>query len=121
MLYDVRDPVLVSVFNYACVSADSAQCMFRQIMNKTDKVVDKDMSSDKDFANENDISAVSEWDLMSLPAFFAGEDVDLHDKLRREITALTLAKAGSIGSVRIYTLQAVALKEVLYPVKFAIY
>ena len=58
---------------------------------------------------------------MSLAAFISGEDVDLHDKLRHDITALTPAKAGSIGAVRIDMFQVVALTEVLYPVKSAIF
>ena len=54
-------------------------------------------------------------------AFIADEDIDLHAKLIRDIDALTLAKAGSIGAVRIDTFQAAALMEVLCPVKFAIF
>ena len=38
-----------------CVSIDHEQI---------DKVVDKDMSFDKDFTNEDDISDVSEWALV---------------------------------------------------------
>ena len=48
-----------SVFNCACVSAYAAQHMFRQLIRKIDKVVDKGMPFDKDFANENDLSSVS--------------------------------------------------------------
>ena len=95
--------------------------MFRQLMKKIDKVVDKCMPFDKDFTNEGYLSAVSEWALMSLVALIAGEDVNLHDKLSLDIATLIPAKAGSISMVRIDVFQAVALMEVPCPVKFAIF
>ena len=79
------------------------------------------MPFDKDFANEDDFSAMSEWNLMSLVAFVSGEDVDLNVKLRRDIATLTPAKAGSIGALKIDVFQAVALMHVIYPVKFVIF
>ena len=72
VLHDFRARVLFSVFNCVCVSEDVAQRMFRQLMSKIDKVVDKDVSFDKDFHNENDLSTVSEWALISLLALIAG-------------------------------------------------
>ena len=55
--------MLFSVFNYACVSADAAQCMLRQTMCKiahlSDK--DKDVPFDKDSSDEEDLSAVNDW------------------------------------------------------------
>ena len=90
-------------------------------MKKIVKVAEKNMLLEKCFANEDDLSAVSQWDLMSLVAFIAGEDFDLHAKFRCDIAALTLAKAGSIGVIRIDSFQAVALIEVLHPIKFAIF
>lgn len=62
-----------------------------------------------------------EFDLMPLVAFVASEDVDLHANLRSNIAALAPAKASSIGAVRMDMFQAVALMEVLHPVKFSIF
>ena len=54
-----------------------------------------------------------------LVSHISHNDVDLHANLRNDIAALTPAKAGSIGAIRLDMLQAVALMEVLFPVKFA--
>ena len=118
MLHDVIARALFSIFNHACVSTDVIPRMFRQPMNKIDEVVDNDTPFHKDFANEHELSAVCEWDLMLLAAFIAGEDVDLHANLRRDIAVLTPAKDGSTGEVMIDMFQAVPLMEVLHPIKF---
>ena len=101
VLHGIRAWVLLSVFNCSCVSTDAARHMFRQLMNKIDKRAHKDMTFEKDFSDEDDVSAVKELVLMALTAHIPGENVDLHVKLRREISELTLAKASSIGAVRI--------------------
>ena len=59
--------------------------------------------------------------LISLERRIANDDAELHVKLRRDIDALTLAKACSIGTIRLDILQVVALMELLFPVKFAIF
>ena len=56
--------------------------------------------------------------MTSIISYIAHHDVDLHDKLRRDITAFTSAKAGSIGAIRLYVMQMAALMEVLFPVKY---
>ena len=121
MLYDVKARVSISVFNHARVSAYAAWCVFRQLICKMSDSSDKDKAEpfDKDFADEEDLFAVSEWFLMSLVACTAGDDVVLHSKLRHSIAAIIPSKAGSIGTVMTDVLQVVALMKVLFPVKFA--
>ena len=56
---------------------------------------------------------------MSLAAHIEGDGVALHAKLRRNIASLIPEKSGSIDAAMKDVLQAVALIEVLFTVKFA--
>ena len=51
VLHDIRACVLFSAFNYARVSADTSQSMFRRMMGKIDGISDKDkhVTFDKHF------------------------------------------------------------------------
>ena len=89
-------------------------------MKNIDQIVDKDVPFDKDFANEHDLSVVSECALTSSTEFVSSEDIELHAKLRYDIVTPTPAKDGSAGAARIDMFQEVALMEMLHPVKFDI-
>ena len=75
--------------------------MIRQLIKHVHKIVYKDMPFDKDFSDEECLSAVKKWVLMLLATCVTGEDFDLHAKLRCDIAALTPVKASSIGTVKI--------------------
>ena len=79
--------------------------MFGELMRKIDDMSDGDMevTFDEQFADIEELFAVNEWVLMSLTRHIEIDDVELHVKLRLDI------------------LQAVALMELLFPVKFAIF
>ena len=64
---------------------------------------------------------VNEWVLTSIASLIAHDDVDLHATLRHDITSLTSVIARSLGAVRLDISQAIALMEVLYPMKHAIF
>ena len=123
MLHDVRARLLFSVFNHACVSADGAHHMFGELMRKIDDMSDgdKDVSFDDQFSDVECLSTVNEWVLISLARHAANDDAELHVKLRRDIDALTLAKVGSTGAITPENFQAVALMEVLSPVKHVMF
>ena len=95
--------VLFIIFNYACVSSDVSQSMFRQLMCKIDDMSDKDKDAPfgEHFSDEEDLSAVNESFLMSFAACVVDDYVALHAKLRRNISVLAPVKAGSTGMVRI--------------------
>ena len=62
---------------------------------------DKDVLFDDQFANIVDLTSGNKWILTSLARNIAHDDVYLHSKLRRDIASLALAKAGSIGAIRL--------------------
>ena len=68
-----------------------------------------------------ELCAVNEWFLISLARLVVNDHAEHHTKLRQDIATLTLAKTGSIGTIRLDILQAVALMEVLFLVKYAMF
>ena len=79
------------------------------------------VTHENELADPEVLMQVNEWVLTSIASLIAHDNVDLHATLRRDITSLTPVIAGSLGTVRLDILQATALMEVIYPVKYAIF
>ena len=123
MLCDIGARLLFSVFNHTCIYADGAHQIFRELVRKIDYTSDgdKEVTFDEQFADVEDLSVVNKCVLISLARCVSNDDVELHPKLRQDISALAQWKAGSIGASRLDILQSVVLMEVLFPVKFSMF
>ena len=123
ILCNSRALLLFSLRNYACASKEGQELTFRKLMSKMNEESQEitHVTCDHELADPEALVQVNEWVLTSIASLIAHDNVDLHATLRRDITSLTPMCVGSLGTVRLDILRAIALMEVLCPVKYVIF
>ena len=119
-LDDTHVRVIMSIFSHSFITGEISCEKFQKVLDSVDDSDDVILYNEKVLCAD-DIEPFIEWLLIAVAKHVSGDDEQILANLRRNIQSLTPNIAGLYGNIKVETLAAAALFEILYPVKYAIY
>ena len=119
-LEDTHVRIIMSIFSHSFITGEISCEKFQRVLDSVDDSGEI-IHYDQDVLCEEDIEPFIEWLLIAVAKYVANDDEQTLAKLRRNIQSLTPKLAGLYGNIKVETLAAAALFEILFPVKYAIY
>ena len=120
-LSDAHVRMVISLFSHCFITAELSYGTFDHCLTCKMDPQQGEVKHNEELLTSDEVSEFIEWMLISAAHYLVGDDETLLSRLRRDIQSLTPEDTGRLGNMRVDMLAAMALFELLLPVKFAMF